>query len=168
MTSGPARRGPGAVLGWREWVALPELGVDAIKAKLDTGARTSSLHAFRLRRFTREGEAMVRFEIHPVQRSTAGAREVEARVVDERPVRSSSGQQEVRPVILTQVEVGGERWSIELTLARRDAMGFRMLLGRQALRHRAVVDPGRSFLAGGKPSTRRPPHPAPPPPEETP
>jgi len=136
------------VLGWREWVALPELGVGAIKAKLDTGARTSSLHAFRLKRFTRDGEAMVRFEVHPVQRSTQGTRTVEALVVEERSVRSSSGQEERRPVIVTDLELGGERWPIELTLTRRDAMGFRMLLGRQALRKRAVVDPGRSFVTG--------------------
>ena len=137
-----------AVLGWREWVGLPDLGVEAIKAKLDTGARTSSLHAFRMKRFVRDGTPMVRFEVHPVQRSTAEARTVEMEVVEDRSIRSSSGEEEERPVIVTEVEVGGERWPIELTLTRRDAMGFRMLLGRQALRRRAVVDPGRSFVTG--------------------
>lgn len=138
-----------AVYGWREWVALPELGVGSIKAKLDTGARTSTLHAFRLKRFRREGLPMVRFEIHPVQRSAASAIQVEAPVRDERRIRDSGGHEQVRPVIVTEVEIDGRRWPIELTLTRRDAMGFRMLLGRQALRGRALVNPGRSFLAGG-------------------
>jgi len=142
-------RGRPVVFGWREWVALPDLGVGAIKVKLDTGARTSSLHAFRMKRFRRDGRAMVRFEIHPVQRSAAAAITVEAPVSDERAVRDSGGHEQVRPVIVTDVEIDGRRWPIELTLTRRDAMGFRMLLGRQALRGRAVVDPGRSFLAGG-------------------
>lgn len=138
------------VLGWREWVALPELGVRSVKAKLDTGARTSSLHAFRMKRFTRDGTPMVRFEVHPVQRSTAASVTVEAEVVEERVVRNSGGQEERRPVIVTPVELGGERWPIELTLTRRDSMGFRMLLGRQALRGRALVDPGRSYALGGQ------------------
>lgn len=129
-------------------MGLPDLGVDAVKAKLDTGARTSSIHAFHMKRFQRDGEAMVRFEVHPVQRSTSSARTLEAVVVEDRSVRSSSGQEELRPVIVTQVELAGEHWPIELTLTRRDAMGFRMLLGRQALRGRAVVDPGRSFVTG--------------------
>jgi hypothetical protein len=138
---------PMIVLGWREWTALPDLGVRRIKAKLDTGARTSSLHAFRMRRFSRDGEDMIRFEIHPVQRSTASTTVVEAAVKEERDVKDSGGKVETRPVIETLVELGGQRWPIELTLTRRDEMGFRMLLGRQALRGRALVDPGRSFLA---------------------
>jgi hypothetical protein len=138
------------VLGWREWAALPELGVGAIKAKLDTGARTSSLHAFGLTRFERDGTDIVRFEIHPHQRSDRDAIVVEAEVVDERWVRNSGGQRELRPVIETVVRMGGKRWRIELTLTRRDEMGFRMLLGRQALRRRALVDPGTSYRAGRK------------------
>ncbi len=161
-----------AVLGWREWVGLPGLGVEAIKAKLDTGARTSSLHAFRMQRFQKDGRAMVRFEVHPAQRSTRDARTVELEVLEERAVRSSNGREEVRPVVRTEVELSGRRWPIELTLSRRDAMGFRMLLGRQALRRRVLVDPGRSFLAGSDPtSARRPrthPHDRPTSPEETP
>ena len=136
------------VYGWREWVALPELGVEAIKAKLDTGARTSTLHAFRLKRFRREGLAMVRFEIHPAQRSAASTIRVEAPVRDERRVRDSGGHEQVRPVIVTDIEIDGRRWPIELTLTRRDAMGFRMLLGRQALRGRFMVDASRSFVFG--------------------
>lgn len=149
VTPGGRRATPG-ILGWREWAALPDLGVEAIKAKLDTGARTSSLHAFDLTRFERGGIEMVRFEIHPHQRSAEDAIEVEAEVVDERWVRNSGGQRELRPVIETVVRIGGKRWPIELTLSRRDEMGFRMLLGRQALRTRVVVDPGTSYRAGRK------------------
>lgn len=142
------RRPPSLVLGWREWAGLPDLGVDAIKVKLDSGARTSALHAFDLRSFVREGKSMVRFEIHPVQRSAAAPLRAEAEVLDERVVRNSGGQEELRPVIETTVQIGSDRWPIELTLTRRDHMGFRMLLGRQALRRRALVDPGSSYRAG--------------------
>lgn len=141
-------RTPSLALGWREWIQLPDLGVRKIKAKLDTGARTSALHAFGIREFVRDGVEMVRFEIHPVQRSAAAAVQAEAVVVDHRTVKNSGGHQEVRPVIKTVVHIGDKAWPIELTLTRRDEMGFRMLLGRQALRGRAVVDPGRSFRAG--------------------
>jgi hypothetical protein len=136
------------VLGWREWARLPDFGVRSIKAKLDTGARTSALHAFGLRRFTRDGRPMVRFEIHPLQRSADSTVAAEAVVVDERVVRNSGGREEVRPVIRTTIQIGTEHWPIEVTLARRDQMGFRMLLGREALRGRAVVDAGSSFRAG--------------------
>jgi len=135
-------------MGWREWVELPDFGVRAVKAKLDTGARTSSLHAFKPRRFRRDGLDMVRFEVQPVQRSSASKVVVEAEVKGERDVRTSSGQQETRLVIETTLSLGGARWPIELTLSRRDEMGFRMLLGRQALAGRIVVDPAASFLAG--------------------
>ena len=133
------------LLGWREWAALPEIGVRSIKAKLDTGARTSSLHAFRMHRYTSDGQEMVRFAVHPVQRSNAATVEVEAPVLDERKVRNSGGDVEVRPVIQTTLELAGQGWDIELTLTRRDQMGFRMLLGRQALRGRVLVDPSGSF-----------------------
>lgn len=138
-------------LGWREWAQLPQLGVQAIKAKLDTGARTSALHAFGLKPFERDGIAMVRFTIHPLQRSSGSAVSVEAALADERRVRSSDGRAELRPVIETDLQLGGERWPIELTLTSRDEMGFRMLLGRQALKGRVVVDSGRSFVAGSRP-----------------
>lgn len=143
------------MIGWREIVALPELGVPALKAKVDTGARTSALHAWHVEEIERDGEAWVRFELHPQQRSAAGAVTAEARLVDQRPVRSSSGRAEHRHVIETDVELGGQRWPIEVTLTRRDAMGFRMLLGRQAIRRRFVVDPGRSWQAG-RPATVTP------------
>lgn len=133
-------------------MALPDLGVEAVKAKLDTGARTSSLHAFDLERFQRDGVAMVRFEIHPHQRSSEDERLVEAPMLEERWIRNSGGGRELRPVIETTVRIGERQWVIELTLSRRDQMGFRMLLGRQALRGWAVVDPGRSFRAGRRKS----------------
>jgi hypothetical protein len=135
-------------IGWREWVGLPEFGVESIKAKVDTGARTSSLHAFDLEEFRKGSTAMVRFKIHPEQRNAQREKTVEAKVKDWRGVRSSSGEVEHRPVILTQIEIFGDRWEVELTLTRRDAMGFRMLLGRQAIRGHLVVDPGRSYLNG--------------------
>ncbi len=140
-------------IGWREWVSLPGLGVDRIKAKVDTGARTSALHAVRIRRFTREGREMVRFETHPVQRETRTRVQGEAAVLEVRSVRSSSGAESQRPVIRTPVRILDRRWPIELTLVSRDLMGFRMLLGRQAIRRRFVVDPARSFV-GGTPAMR--------------
>jgi hypothetical protein len=131
-------------------VALPELGIDGIKAKVDTGARTSALHAVRIERFSREGRTMVRFEAHPVQRETRTVVRTEAELLELRSVRSSTGDESRRPVIETAVRVLGREWPIELTLVSRDLMGFRMLLGRQAIRRRFVVDPARSFV-GGKP-----------------
>ncbi len=134
------------VLGWREWIALPDLGVDRIKAKIDTGARSSAIHAFNIKRFERDGVRWVRFGIHPRQRSAKGEVVVEAPVLEYRRVKSSGGHETNRPVILTTVAWNGLAWEVELTLASRDAMGFRMLLGRQAIRGRMVVDPGGSFL----------------------
>ena len=138
------------MIGWREWVRLPDLGVEAIKVKVDTGARTSSLHAFNLKMFERDGKSYARFVVHPVQRSVKGSVSVEAEVIDHRAVRNPGGgdRVELRPVIVTPVEIGGERWPIEITLTRRDEMGFRMLLGRQAVRRRFVVHAGRSFING--------------------
>lgn len=139
------------VIGWREWVALPDLGVPSVKAKVDTGARTSSLHAFNIDRYTEDDTEYVRFDIHPVQRSNERTVRAVAAVHDVRSVRSSSGRAQERIVIVTPVTVLGKTWDIELTLARRDKMGFRMLLGRQAIRRRFLVDPGASY-AGGKDS----------------
>lgn len=136
------------VLGWREWLALPEFGVPAIKVKVDTGARSSALHAHNLRMVQRGGEEYALFEVRPLQRKSTPSYEVEAVVVDRRKVTSSGGHQEIRPVIVVDVEIMGNRWPIEVTLTKRDSMGFRMLLGRQAIRRRFVVDPGRSFLGG--------------------
>ncbi|ASC69202.1 putative alpha-L-glutamate ligase [Halomicronema hongdechloris C2206] len=133
-------------IGWREWLSLPELGVPGLKAKIDTGARSSALHAFDVEQIERQGIVRVRFKIHPLQRSTTEVITAEADLVDQRTVRSSVGHEQLRPVIHTLVELGEWRWSIELTLTNRDVMGFRMLLGRQAMRQRFLVDPGRSFL----------------------
>ncbi len=137
-------------VGWREWVRVPELGIEAIKAKVDTGAKTSSLHAFRLKSFEQDGAPHVRFQVHPVQRKSKPTIECEWPVYEFRKVRSSSGHETLRPVILVEVEVAGRCYKIELTLANRDQMGFRMLLGRQALRKRFVVDSGRSYVGGIK------------------
>jgi hypothetical protein len=136
------------VIGWREWVALPDQGVESIKVKVDTGARTSSLHAFELETYRRGTREYVRFEVHPEQRSAKHAVAVRAPIHEWRRVKSSSGHTEHRPVILATIELLGVRWQAELTLTRRDDMGFRMLLGRQAIRGRFVVDAGKSFRNG--------------------
>lgn len=142
------------VIGWREWVALPSLGIASIKVKVDSGARSSSLHAFDVKTFEREGVQWVRFKVHPLQRSREKIVEVEALVLEYRSVRSSSGVSKMRPVIITIVELLGEKWPVELTLASRDNMGFRMLLGREAFRGKFFVDGGSSYY-GGKPKRKR-------------
>ena len=152
-------------IGWREWVGLPELGIRTVKAKVDTGARSSAPHAFNVRTVTRRGKEYVQFKVHPRQRDTDHTVSAEAAVIDHRAVKSSTGERTIRPVIETLVEFQGEEWLIELTLVGRDEMGFRMLLGRQAIRGRYLVDAGRSFLGGrpkkriagtGKPRRKRP------------
>lgn len=134
---------------------MPDHGVEWIKAKVDTGARTSSLHAFGVEAFTRDGAPWVRFEVHPWQRSTGDAVTVEVPVLDQRWVRSSSGERERRHVVSLPVRVAGATTTVEVTLANRDAMGFRMLLGRQAIRQQFLVDPGRSYLGGRPPKATR-------------
>lgn len=133
-------------IGWREWVILPEMSSTPLKAKIDTGARTSALHAFDLTVQERGGEPWVEFVVHPVQRSTVDAKRVAYPIQGYRKVRSSTGHSELRPVIRTTVVIGGRRFAIDVTLTARDEMGFRMLLGRAALRRRFLVDAGRSYL----------------------
>ena len=143
------------VIGWREWVGLPELGIKTIKVKVDTGARSSSLHAFGVQEFRRDNVTWVRFQIHPVQRKNDPAVMAEAPVFAFRSVRSSSGKAAIRPVIITSVVLLGVTWPIELTLANRDEMGFRMLLGREAFRQRFLVDAGKSYYGGRPPRKKK-------------
>ena len=143
-----------SVIGWREWIGLPDLGIEAIKAKVDTGARSSSLHASQLQEFERDGVKWVQFQVYPEQRNRDRVVEIEARILDSRSVRSSSGKAEIRPVIVTNIELFGITWPVEITLTNRDQMGFRMLLGREAFRGRFLVDAGNSFYSG-KPKRKK-------------
>jgi hypothetical protein len=137
-------------LGWREWVGLPDLGIRQIKAKVDTGARTSALHAFELRPYVENGRQRVEFSIHPVQKDLETVLTCTADIVDQRIVTDSGGHKEERYVIRTTLSIGSDTWPIEMTLTGRDDMRFRMLLGRTAIKNRAVVDPGRSYVVGKK------------------
>lgn len=141
-------------IGWREWVSLPKLDVPWIKAKVDTGARSSALHAFDMEIVRVRGVRKVRFSVHPFQRDSHTTMRAEAELVEERWVKSSSGKRTLRPVVITPVTLFDQSWMIELTLVSRDEMGFRMLLGRQAIRGRFLVDSGRSYLSGKKPAVR--------------
>jgi hypothetical protein len=133
-------------IGWREWVGFPELDIPRIKAKIDTGARTSALHAFMVEPFTRDTLPWVRFAIHPIQGDSDTVVECEAPIKDKRVVRDSGGHEEMRYVIETPILIGDEIIQAEVTLTDRDGMTFRVLLGRTALRKRYVVHPGRSYL----------------------
>lgn len=133
-------------IGWREWASLPELNIKSIKAKVDTGARTSALHAFSLRTFKEGAIDKISFDMHPVQHNSDIIVTCTADIIDKRWVTDSGGHREERFVITTPVIIGDECWPIEITLTERDTMLFRMLLGRSAIRKRFTVDPARSFI----------------------
>ena len=141
-------------IGWREWVSLGDLAIRWIKAKVDTGAKTSCLHAFDIDTYQSNGREHVRFKVHPFQRSSSRVVPCEAPIQDVRLVRSSNGDASERYVIVTTLKWNGFRWPIDLTLADRSQMRFRMLIGRDALCGKAIVNPEASF-AGGLPKRRK-------------
>lgn len=137
------------IIGWQEWCELPSLHLPAIKAKIDTGAKTSAIHASEIRPFHRHGELFVHFIVHPLQRIRALERHCTAPVVDHRVIMSTSGHKELRYVIRTPICLGDLDWEIDISLTNREPMAFRMLLGRDALRDHFMIEPGR-FLIHGK------------------
>ena len=148
MSNNSSPEGIRPIIGWKEWLALPDLGIPAIKAKIDTGARTSALHTFSIEDYATGGKWMVRFGIHPLQKRQDIELYCEAPVVDRRRVKDSSGRTETRYTIETKAILGSEEWPIQITLTNRDSMMFRMLLGRTALERRFAIDPARSYLTG--------------------
>ena len=150
----PARPADRRIVGWREWIALPALGLDRVKAKFDTGARTSALHAWDQEIVELDGSPWVRFHAHPIQNDDDYVVHCTAPLADRRWVTNSGGTRERRNVIRTPIRIGEEEWVIEITLTNRDEMGFRMLVGRQAMRGRLIVDPMRSYRIGRRRRTR--------------
>ncbi len=138
------------IIGWKEWLFFPDLEIPAIKAKIDTGARTSAIHTFSIEEYTVQGQLMVRFGVHPLQKRRDVELFCEAPVVDRRRVKDSGGHTEMRYFIETTVVLGERKWPIHMTLTNRDRMMFRMLLGRTALEKRFIIDPGRAYLGGRK------------------
>ncbi|HEX7583093.1 MAG TPA: 30S ribosomal protein S6--L-glutamate ligase [Prolixibacteraceae bacterium] len=136
------------IIGGAEWCAFPQLNIPAIKARVDSGAKTSSIHASNIQKINKKGEKWVSFEVHPIQDTRRITLRCEAKVIAQRIVKSSSGISEKRYVIQSMMKIGNYQWMIELTLANRDSMGFCMLLGREAMENRVFVDPANSFLLG--------------------
>lgn len=135
-------------LGWREWASLPELNIPAIKIKIDTGAKTSALHAFDIETFLKDQKKFIRFNIHPAQNDDKHTIKCEAQLIDQRQISDSGGHKEMRYVIETKLVLGNKEWPIEVTLTNRSNMRFRMLLGRRAMVDHALVDPSASYLCG--------------------
>ena len=136
------------VVGSEEWCSFPALGIPTIKARVDSGAKTSALHAINIAPFVKNDENWVRFDVNPIQNNVKTVIHCESKLVDKRIVKSSSGFREQRYVISAELEIGGEHWPIEITLTNRDSMGFRMLLGREAMSGRVLVDPEEKYLLG--------------------
>jgi hypothetical protein len=137
---------PSLILGWREWVSLPEIHIETIKAKIDTGARTSCLHTSNYEIFDKDGQDWVRFTVHPHRNHHEVETHAEAAVSDYRIVRDSGGHEERRPFIKTTLELPGHGWEIEISLSNRENMKFRMLLGRTSLNCGLLIDPSKSYL----------------------
>lgn len=135
-------------IGCEEWCALPDLALPAIKARVDSGAKTSSIHAFNINTFRRDSALWVSFEVHPLTNSRRSVIRCERPVIDRRSVKSSSGESELRYVVSSSLKMGGEEWDIELTLTNRGSMGYRMLLGREAMDGKLIIDPAQSFCLG--------------------
>ena len=133
------------IVGSQEWCGLPGLRIPFIKARVDSGARTSSIHAFNIKTFKRNGESWVGFDVHPLQKDRQTTVHCESPVVDRRIIKSSNGGSEKRYVVRSELRLGAHSWDIELTLTNRDSMGYRMLLGREAMQGRILVDPSSSF-----------------------
>ncbi|MDB6096772.1 MAG: ribosomal protein S6--L-glutamate ligase [Francisellaceae bacterium] len=142
------------LIGWQEWCSLPKLHLPAIKAKIDTGAKTSALHAHEIKPFHRQGNLYVHFIIHPLQQNIQIERFCTAEVIDERMIMNSGGHKEKRYVIQTPITLGDLTWDIEITLTNRAPLSFRMLLGRRAIHQHALIDPGRILCQGKIPSRK--------------
>ncbi|PSV54442.1 ATP-dependent zinc protease [Photobacterium sp. GB-3] len=134
------------LVGWREVATLPDLGINNIHVKIDTGARSSCLHTFKIEEFTRDGEDWVKFWIHPIHNNTDVEQICEAKVADKRVVRNSGGDEQLRYFIVSTIDFNGQQWPIEISLTSRDNMAFRMLLGRTAMHDHIIVDPEASYL----------------------
>lgn len=138
------------IIGWREWLILPELGIKNIKAKVDTGARSSALHAYDLKIEKSGRKEFAKFKVHPDQDDNKKFKRCKAEIVEYRKVKSSNGQTELRPVIMSSIQLHGETWETEITLTNRDQMGFRMLLGRASFKKKFLVDVSKSYLGNKK------------------
>lgn len=136
------------LVGWKEWCSLPELNLPAIKAKIDTGAKTSALHATGIEPLTIEGQRYVKFQVDPIQGKPEIQKQCLGLLVDRRYVMNSGGHREMRYIIKTPIQIGALTWDIEITLTDRELLSYRMLIGREALRERAIIDPTRSHCQG--------------------